>query len=154
MSTRPSLQWSEGAAGPFLATLADEDRNDWWRFAACAEIGGDIWHPEKGGSTRDAKSVCRSCPVVAECLEYALANDEKFGIWGAKSERERRRLKRSGTGIAAVAAAKDGNKTCSSCRVPKPLDKFWRDAHSSDGRKYACITCLSAAQSRRASRAA
>jgi WhiB family redox-sensing transcriptional regulator len=32
--------------------------------------------------------------VKAQCLEYALANDERFGIWGGLSERERRRLRR------------------------------------------------------------
>ncbi len=50
--------------------------------------------PEKGGSTREAKRVCLSCDVRSECLEYALAHDERFGIWGGLSERERRRLKR------------------------------------------------------------
>jgi WhiB family transcriptional regulator, redox-sensing transcriptional regulator len=50
--------------------------------------------PEKGGSTREAKRVCLSCEVRSECLEYALAHDERFGIWGGLSERERRRLKR------------------------------------------------------------
>ncbi len=51
--------------------------------------------PEKGGSTREAKKVCTSCEVRAECLDYALANDERFGIWGGGlSERERRKLKR------------------------------------------------------------
>ena len=49
---------------------------------------------EKGGSTREAKRVCLSCDVRSECLEYALAHDERFGIWGGLSERERRRLKR------------------------------------------------------------
>ena len=49
--------------------------------------------PEKGGSTRDAKRVCTGCTVRAECLEFALANDERFGIWGGLSERERRRLR-------------------------------------------------------------
>jgi WhiB family redox-sensing transcriptional regulator len=39
--------------------------------------------------------VCQSCEVQTECLEYALANDERFGIWGGLSERERRRLKRA-----------------------------------------------------------
>jgi WhiB family redox-sensing transcriptional regulator len=38
--------------------------------------------------------VCLSCEVRSECLEYALAHDERFGIWGGLSERERRRLKR------------------------------------------------------------
>ncbi|MEY3132868.1 MAG: hypothetical protein RLZ29_1205, partial [Actinomycetota bacterium] len=32
--------------------------------------------------------------VREQCLEYALANGEKFGIWGGLSERERRRLRR------------------------------------------------------------
>jgi WhiB family redox-sensing transcriptional regulator len=38
--------------------------------------------------------VCLSCDVRVECLEYALANDERFGIWGGLSERERRRIKK------------------------------------------------------------
>ena len=45
-------------------------------------------------TTREAKRVCMSCEVRAECLEYALEHDERFGIWGGLSERERRRLKR------------------------------------------------------------
>ncbi|EUA66068.1 transcription factor WhiB family protein [Mycobacterium xenopi 4042] len=45
-------------------------------------------------STREAKKICLGCEVRAECLEYALAHDERFGIWGGLSERERRRLKR------------------------------------------------------------
>ena len=46
-------------------------------------------------STREAKEVCRGCVVREDCLEYALANGEKFGIWGGMSERERRRLRRA-----------------------------------------------------------
>jgi hypothetical protein len=66
----------------------------WMGDAACAEIGGDEWFPDKGGSTREAKRICARCPVRAECLDYALAHDERFGIWGGVSERERRRIKR------------------------------------------------------------
>ena len=50
--------------------------------------------PGKGRIDPEAKRVCRSCDVRAECLEYALEHDERFGIWGGMSERERRRLKR------------------------------------------------------------
>ncbi|MDU5308733.1 MAG: WhiB family transcriptional regulator, partial [Varibaculum cambriense] len=49
----------------------------------------------KGGSTREAKAVCELCEVRDECLSYALENDERFGIWGGLSERERRRLRRN-----------------------------------------------------------
>ena len=65
-----------------------------WRLnALCAETDPEAFFPEKGGSTREAKRVCSGCSVRAECLEFALANDERFGIWGGLSDRERRRLR-------------------------------------------------------------
>ncbi len=97
---------------PFLALLTDSSAapatepmpaspwaalspaTDGWRLdALCAETDPEAFFPEKGGSTREAKRVCTGCDVRAECLEYALANDERFGIWGGLSERERRRLR-------------------------------------------------------------
>jgi WhiB family transcriptional regulator, redox-sensing transcriptional regulator len=66
----------------------------WQERALCAQTDPEAFFPEKGGSTREAKKVCLSCEVRGECLEYALANDERFGIWGGLSERERRRLKK------------------------------------------------------------
>ncbi len=66
----------------------------WQRDALCAQTDPEAFFPEKGGSTREAKGVCASCEVRAQCLEYALLNDERFGIWGGLSERERRRLRR------------------------------------------------------------
>lgn len=66
----------------------------WGREAKCLEADPDSFYPEKGGSTREAKRICALCTVRDECLEYALANDERFGIWGGMSERERRKLKR------------------------------------------------------------
>lgn len=67
---------------------------DWKDRALCAETDPEAFFPEKGGSTREAKKVCISCDVRAECLDFALGNDERFGIWGGLSERERRRLKK------------------------------------------------------------
>ena len=66
----------------------------WQDQALCAETDPEAFFPEKGGSTRAAKRVCRACEVRAECLEYALEHDERFGIFGGMSERERRQLKR------------------------------------------------------------
>ena len=66
----------------------------WQERALCAQTDPEAFFPEKGGSTREAKRVCLSCDVRSECLEYALGHDERFGIWGGLSERERRRLKR------------------------------------------------------------
>ena len=71
-------------------SMADDE---WRRDALCAETDPEAFFPEKGGSTREAKRVCTGCSVRAECLEAALTNDERFGIWGGLSERERRRLR-------------------------------------------------------------
>jgi len=67
---------------------------EWMTDGLCAQTDPDAFFPEKGGSTREAKAVCRRCPVSAECLAYALANDARFGVWGGTSERDRRRMKR------------------------------------------------------------
>lgn len=72
------------------------DRTWQWQ-ANCMGVDPDLFFPERGASTREAKAVCRGCVVQAECLEYALVNGEKFGIWGGLSERERRRLRRERT---------------------------------------------------------
>lgn len=72
--------------------LSEEDQ--WQERALCAQTDPEAFFPEKGGSTREAKRICQGCEVKDMCLEYALANDERFGIWGGLSERERRRLKR------------------------------------------------------------
>lgn len=70
-----------------------QTRESWTDRALCAQVGSDEWFPDKGQSTALAKRVCRRCPVVAECLAYALRNDERHGVWGAKSERERRAMR-------------------------------------------------------------
>ena len=74
--------------------LEDEGLLGWQERALCAQTDPEAFFPEKGGSTREAKKVCQTCDVRSECLEYALAHDERFGIWGGLSERERRKLKR------------------------------------------------------------
>lgn len=80
-----------------LAALGDADAVllAWQEQALCAQTDPEAFFPEKGGSTREAKRICVGCNVKGECLEYALEQDERFGIWGGLSERERRRLKRA-----------------------------------------------------------
>ncbi|MFA5566549.1 MAG: WhiB family transcriptional regulator [Acidimicrobiia bacterium] len=74
--------------------LEESNENNWQDFANCLGVDPDLFFPERGASTREAKEVCRGCVVRFECLEYALVNAEKFGIWGGMSERERRRIRR------------------------------------------------------------
>jgi WhiB family redox-sensing transcriptional regulator len=68
-------------------------RPDWFRAANCRGVNAELFFPERGASTREPKEVCRACTVREDCLEFALANVEKFGIWGGMSERERRRVR-------------------------------------------------------------
>ena len=87
----------------YLAALGDSADTEtvllgWQEQALCAQTDPEAFFPEKGGSTREAKRICVGCEVKGECLEYALEQDERFGIWGGLSERERRRLKRAAVG--------------------------------------------------------
>ena len=77
------------------ATNGGPEERRWQEQANCLGVDPDLFFPERGASTKEAKGVCRGCEVRAECLEYALAHDERFGIWGGLSERERRRLRRA-----------------------------------------------------------
>jgi WhiB family transcriptional regulator, redox-sensing transcriptional regulator len=72
----------------------DEETLSWQSDSLCAQTDPEAFFPEKGGSTREAKKICGSCEVRNRCLEYALENDERFGIWGGLSERERRKLRK------------------------------------------------------------
>ncbi|HEU0088825.1 MAG TPA: WhiB family transcriptional regulator [Pseudonocardiaceae bacterium] len=86
--------WTPAPDDPVLIALFDEpDEQEWQERALCAQTDPEAFFPEKGGSTREAKRICLCCEVRIECLEYALGHDERFGIWGGLSERERRKLK-------------------------------------------------------------
>ncbi len=82
-----------------LTNSEDDPREDgplaWQDRALCAQTDPETFFPNKGEPTREAKKVCLSCDVRSECLAYALNNEEKFGVWGGLSERERRRLKKN-----------------------------------------------------------
>jgi WhiB family redox-sensing transcriptional regulator len=66
----------------------------WRQHAACRGIDPNIFYPASDEDAEEAKSICASCPVRQACLEYALANRERDGVWGGATERERRRLVR------------------------------------------------------------
>lgn len=77
------------------------DPGHWQDQAVCAQTDPEVFFPEKGGRTREAKRICRSCEVRVACLQYALDHNERFGVWGGFSERERRRMGLSVTSEAA-----------------------------------------------------
>ena len=86
---------------PMFMPLPGEDMS-WQERALCAQTDPEAFFPEKGGQTRDPKRVCLTCDVRDECLKFALDHDERWGIWGGLTERERRKLKRNGDRTAPV----------------------------------------------------
>ena len=94
VATEPDPAGLESARQVVRLPMSESEELDWHERALCAQTDPEAFFPEKGGSTREAKRVCLSCDVRSDCLEYALMHDERFGIWGGLSERERRRLKK------------------------------------------------------------
>lgn len=91
-----------------LDDLVDVLEEQWQDKALCAQTDPEAFFPEKGGSTREAKRICQGCEVRSECLGHALDNDERFGIWGGLSERERRRIKRGMYSVSEAISEADG----------------------------------------------
>jgi WhiB family redox-sensing transcriptional regulator len=78
---------------------------DWRDQGLCAQVDPELWFPEKGGDIgANAKRVCAACPVVAECLEYAVTTFQRYGVWGGKSDAQLVRI-RVQRGIANPAAS-------------------------------------------------
>jgi WhiB family redox-sensing transcriptional regulator len=79
-------------SGPdFLNIVAPPE---WMADGLCAQVDPELFFPEAGAPNREAKAVCAGCEVRSECLAYALAHRERFGVWGGTTERERRRMRR------------------------------------------------------------
>lgn len=64
----------------------------WREDAACAQVGGDLWFPERGEQSTAARRLCMTCPVQVACLQWALAHEVTDGVWGGMTQDARRRL--------------------------------------------------------------
>jgi WhiB family redox-sensing transcriptional regulator len=70
--------------------------NNWANEAACKGVNAELFHPGRGENRTVALAIaiCKNCVVVDDCLHYALSNSIKVGIWGGKSERQRRAIRK------------------------------------------------------------
>jgi WhiB family redox-sensing transcriptional regulator len=64
----------------------------WRQRAACRGVDPDIFYPVSDEEADEAKAICRGCTVREACLEWALTQRERDGVWGGATERERRRI--------------------------------------------------------------
>ena len=109
---------------------------DWSHQALCLSADADAFYPEKGQPVAQAQAICYRCPVRQPCLEYALGNNERHGVFGGLSERQRRRLRQGKQSL------------CDACRMPRSRDGCrWcagvcvecGDARETDG--PLCLAC-------------
>ncbi len=102
--------------------------HSWMEQAACAGENVNTFFPDMPNSRAlAAKAICKTCPVVDQCLQHALVNNEQ-GVWGNKTENERKKLRRKlgiekpryrpecGTTAAYAAHSKAGEEPCASCK--------------------------------------
>lgn len=87
-----------------------QSSEEWFKSASCSREDPEMFFPQRAKSKAeaDAMQVCRECPVRQECLDYALEHEERFGVWGGVSERERkamlrRRSREQGIGRQIIA---------------------------------------------------
>lgn len=76
--------------------------HDWRHRAECRDEDPELFFPVGNSGpallqTAEAKAVCRQCPVLGECLDWAMQTGQDAGVWGGMSEDERRSWRRSGT---------------------------------------------------------
>jgi hypothetical protein len=117
----------------YTAPSITPDPPGWTLAAACQFVDAELFFPEKGGSTREAKLVCAGCDVRQECLQFALDHQERFGIYGGLSERERRRL------LPGYGAGRGARRNAARCGTASGYAKHRRLG------EQACRPCLDAA---------
>ncbi len=130
----PNTSTGLGAPGVMVGGVAVSIRaamwNDlsWREKAACHDIDTNTFFPVglTGSSieqTNRAKTICRSCPAQAPCLEFALRTNQDHGVWGAHTEEERRALRRARRAAARRAlAAERGAAERSAARTASVAD--------------------------------
>jgi WhiB family redox-sensing transcriptional regulator len=75
-----------------ISTSVEQD--EWFASAECLGADPETFFVERGGSSAEAKAICRGCPVEEQCFEYAIENNETHGIWGGRSQSELRKIRR------------------------------------------------------------
>jgi len=70
------------------------EERPWAVFAACKDEKSMKFFPQNRQEEREALAICSICPVVEDCLDHAIQTNERFGVWGGTTERQRKKLSR------------------------------------------------------------
>jgi WhiB family redox-sensing transcriptional regulator len=101
----------------------------WMLEGLCRQADGDAWFPEKGQHANEAVAVCQACPVQAECLQYALDHDERYGLWGGLTPPQRAQLRPRTDAVCARCAVEPvakGYRYCEPCRQKARIETYAR----------------------------
>lgn len=72
----------------------DYHNEDWMLSGACVDMNPELWFtPPENPAVKQAVAICQTCPVRVRCLDYALATDSAWGVWGGLTEKQRRKIK-------------------------------------------------------------
>lgn len=74
--------------------LLDLEERPWAAYAACRTADPDLFFPDSDEAADAAVRICRGCPVMSECRDWALDTRVRYGVWGGLTERDRRRVLR------------------------------------------------------------
>jgi WhiB family transcriptional regulator, redox-sensing transcriptional regulator len=96
---------------------ADDASFDWRHSARCRNEDPETLFVQ-GAQQRDAREVCKGCPVRTECLAHALDNRVRFGVWGGMTERERRALLKRRPDVISWAALLESARRAAEASPP------------------------------------
>ena len=114
------------------------ERAAWMAEGECNGLDPALFYPDQGGDAATPKRICSTCPVRVQCLEYALLTNERHGIWGGVSERERRRMRaeRFGPRTGGIPVDEDRRRQVKSMAEFLPATEIARELGLS--RKTVC----------------
>jgi WhiB family transcriptional regulator, redox-sensing transcriptional regulator len=82
-----------------------DSESAWMATGNCRLHPPATFFPSDGVGVDKARKICRDCPVMSQCLEYALVERIDHGVWGGCSERERRRILKSRRHAEALSSS-------------------------------------------------
>ncbi len=111
---------------------------DWRHSARCRDDDPETLFVQ-GAQQRDAREVCKACPVRTECLAHALDNRIRFGVWGGMTERERRALLKRRPDVISWAALLESARRAALASPPADPDAPGRTRRSAPARPAAPV---------------
>jgi WhiB family redox-sensing transcriptional regulator len=79
-----------------MRRIVQTERNatdySWQQRGSCRGVDAELFFPASEEEAIPGKAICEACPVRLACLAFSLERNERFGVWGGLTERERARL--------------------------------------------------------------